>query len=222
MSGGIRAAAGQPASRPGSSSTLKSVALASGSQMQVQNDDEKAWFEGTRDHYVADYALTEATDIRDIDRLLVMELMTHRWTQHLAAGRDYGGGKIDDKALRANLRDYAGEISKLKASLGISKEARDKAANTGSVAQYLSDLRMRAKAFGIHRDNQTTKAIALLKEIFALVVAYDNSDTEERVKLGLETPDAILEWVRDTAMPEFNQLDEDFRNNHQRLWVKQQ
>lgn len=200
---------------------LHQVVTASGEELTVIGDAERRWFEATRDRYLADYALTETTDLRDLDRLLVLELLSYRMGAHLAAGADYYGAMIDEDKLRKQLREFSTEVNKVKDQLGMSKAARDKAANEGSVAQYLTELRARAKAFGIKRNHEVTKAIALLKELFALITAFDNSDEEERAKLGLESPDDILQWVRDVAKPEFDAIDAHFRQTQQRLWIRE-
>jgi hypothetical protein len=79
---------------------------------------------------------------------------TFRWTQHAAACVDYEGQLVNDDQLRKNIKEQSAEITKLKQSMGMNKAARDDAANSGSVSEYLENLKRRAKLFGIHRQNQ--------------------------------------------------------------------
>lgn len=200
---------------------LREVELVSGQRIQVQGEAEHTWFEATRDSYLKDTSFTEATDLRDLDRLLMMELMVYRWTVQLAAGKDYDGLSVDEEQLRKNIKEYSAEITKTKQSMGMSKSARDAEANNGNFADYLSNLKMRARLFGIHRENQLNKAIALFHELKSLVETFDRADEEERTKLGFESEGDILTWVRDVAIPEFMLLDEHFRQQ-QRLWIREQ
>jgi hypothetical protein len=196
------------------------VQLVSGKLAQVQTDLEQEWFEGTRDAYLAETKFTEATDLRDLDRLLVMELMIFRWTQHLAAGKDYDGDMTDDERLRRNIKEYSDQINKIKESMGLNKKARDGAANEGNFASWLADLKARAKIFGVHREKQLTKALTLLEELSTVLGAFDRSDAEERRKIGFETEADVLDWIRTVALPEYRAVDAYFRAHDQRYWLR--
>lgn len=205
---------------PISGQNLRHVNLVSGEVIQVQGEAEQTWFEKTRDRYLAETQFTEATDERDLDRLLVLELMVYRWTSHIAKGTDYEGHLVDEQDLQRNIKLYSDQIGKVKESMGLTKKARDAAASSGSFSEYLTDLKARAKAFGIHRERQLDKALTLLKELFAIVEAFERADEEERKKIGFEDEAAILQWIKDTAKPEFDELDEHFRQNEQRYWIR--
>ncbi len=193
-----------------------------GEELVVLTQAEKRWFETSRETYLSQTKFTETTDLRDLDRLLFMELMIFRLSHHLSAGTDYDGFDIEDEALlRRNVREYSEQITRLKGSMSLTKAARDEAASSGDLSVYISDLKARAKIFGIHRENQLTKALTLVQELSAIVGAFDRSDTEERAKLGFEDEHEILEWIRHTFLPEFHQLDAHFRQNEQRYWVRQ-
>lgn len=200
--------------------TRVDVTMVSGESLQVQGDVEARWFNATRDQYLSELHFTETTDLRDLDRLMVLELMVFRWTQQLAAGRDYSGYEIDEDQLRKNIREYSDAVTKIKDSMGLTKKARDDAANTGDFATWLADLKMRAKAFGINREKQLSKALVLMNELFSIVNAYDRSDDEERHKLGFESDAEILKWIREVMQPEYKAVDEHFRDSDQRYWVR--
>lgn len=112
------------------------------------------------------------------------------------------------------------QIDSIKKAMGLNKAARDAEANTDSVADYIQNLKARAKAFGIHRETQLRKALELMNELHAIVGAFDRSDQEEREKIGFESEAEILEWIRNTMLPEYTAIDEHFRQHDQRYWVR--
>lgn len=196
--------------------------MVSGKLVSVLTATEADWFEETRDAYVKELKFTERTDLVDLDRMLVFELMIFRWTQWIGAGQDYDGDMLDDKQLTSNIKLYSDQLTKIKDSMGLTKKSRDDAANEGNFAQWFTDLKSRAKIFGIHREHQLTKALTLMYELSTVVGTYDRSDEEERRRMGFEDDAAIVGWVRDTMLPEFHALDEFFRTNEQRYWVRDQ
>jgi hypothetical protein len=199
-----------------------SVKLVSGESVQVQTPTEARWFNDTREAYRDQLRFTEITDLRDLDRVLVMELMIFRWTQWLASGKDNDGWDIDNvDTIRRNIGDYSAQITKVKDSMGLSKKVRDDAANDGNFSLWLQDLLSRARVFGFHRENQLQKALVLVQELSSIVGSFDRSDAEERGKLGFDSEHEILEWVRHTMLPEFRAIDEHFRDHEQRMWSLQ-
>jgi hypothetical protein len=202
--------------------TNRAVSMVSGKVMTVMTDIEAEWFEETRDAYMHELKFTERTDLVDLDRMLVLELMVFRWTQHLASGKDYDGDMVDEKKLTADIKLYSDQLNKVKESMGLNKKSRDQMANEGNFSAWLGDLKSRAKIFGIHRQKQLTKALALMNEMSTIIGAFDRSDEEERRKLGFEDEKEIVAWVRSTMLPEYHALDEFFRENEQRYWVRDQ
>lgn len=112
------------------------------------------------------------------------------------------------------------QINKIKESMGLTKKARDAVANEGNFAGWLSDLKARAKVFGVHREAQLTKALVLMQELSAVIGTFDRSDEEERRKIGFEDERAIITWIRDVMLPEFQIVDAHFREHAQRYWVR--
>lgn len=204
---------------PQESQVVRNVA---GEELTVLTLAEQRWFESSRDTYLDQTKFTETTDLRDLDRVLFLELMVFRLSQQLAVGHDYDGFEIDDNALRRHVREYSEQITRLKASMGLTKAARDEATSGASVATYISNLLQRAKLFGIHREQQLTRALVLMNELSSVVGAFDRSDTEERAKLGFEDEKEIVEWIRTVMLPEFRSIDEHFRQHQQRYWIRDQ
>jgi hypothetical protein len=198
---------------------LHTVKLVSGRTLQVMGPDEAHWFNAMRDTYMAQNVFSLTTDLQDLDRLLIHELMVYRWTQHLARGFDYTNELVDEDQLRKNIKEYSGEITKIKESMGLNKASRDKSSQE-SIGQYLTTLKQRAKEFGIHREKQLDRALTLSKELFSLIGTYDRADAEERRKLDLSEA-SILAWVREVMAPEFDEVDAHFRANAQKYWVRE-
>lgn len=197
------------------------VELVSGEKLKLLSSDEQSWWNATRDKYLAETKFTETTDLRDVDRLLSLELMVYRWTVWMAQDVDYDGDVIDAEKLQRNLKLYSDQITKVKDSMGLSKKARDEKERAGDFSTYLTNLKARAKEFGIHREKQLDKALQLMNELLAIVGAYDRSDDEERKKIGFETEADIVDWIRSTADPEYRAIDAHFRANQQKYWVRE-
>ena len=196
------------------------VTQISGEDLTVLSSSEARWFTSSRDDYLSQTKFTETTDLRDLDRLLGLELTVFRMTQWLSAGHDYDGFDIDDVLLRRNLREYSEQISRLKSSMSLTKAARNEAANAGDLAGWITNLKARAKIFGIHREKQLTKALVLMNELSAIIGAFDRSDAEERHRLGFEDDTEIVDWVRTRMLPEYREIDEYFRDHEQRYWIR--
>jgi hypothetical protein len=197
--------------------------MVSGKVTHVMTPAEQEWWNESRDAYMAQTKFTEVTDMRDMDRLLAMELMVFRWTQWMSAGVDYDGDLLaSEKDLQLQLKGYSDQITKIKASMVLSKDARDSAANEGNFARWFSDLKARARIFGIHREEQLQVALTLMNEITGAVRIFLAGDEEERGRTGLRTADDVLRWINDEAAPRYQALDEYFQEHEQRLWIKDQ
>ena len=110
------------------------------------------------------------------------------------------------------------EIRLLKQSLGLDKVTREKDKGE-SIADYLENLRRRARHFGVHRDNQYQHAVTLMSRLRTMVATFDRCDEEEREELDL-SEDVILEFIRNEVIKPWDQIDEDFREN-QKMWIKE-
>lgn len=200
---------------------LTRVNTVAGHTIEVMSLEEARYYRASKGKYLNENKFTAVSDLTDLDRLLFMELMVFRWTGWLSSGRDYDGllTPNQEDQVRKNLKEMSPLISTVKNDLGLTKSQRDKEAFE-SVGQYLSDLKARAKEHGIRREDQLTKALCLTKELFSLIGTYDRSNALERSKIGLETADDILDWVRGHMKPEFDAVDAYFRQNSQKAWVR--
>lgn len=194
------------------------VTTVSGERMVVLTEAEARWYERTRADYDKELRFTETTDLRDLDRVLLLELLIFRWGQHLAAGGDYDGFEVDEDKLRMQLRQFSDQLTKIKESMGLAKRVRDAATAEGNFAAYIADLRLRARTFGYHRTNQLQEALALMNDISAVVGVFTRCDKEEREKIGYESEKDIVDWIRADVLPKYHQIDAYFRENEQRMW----
>lgn len=192
------------------------VTLVSGATAQVLSEEEVTWFEESKARYLEQHRFTENTDLQDLDRLLQMELLSHRWGQWLLRGKDYRGRSIDDMELAKKIREQSAALTSLKEAMGLTKKARD--ATAAGVADRWASLMERAKAFGVHRENQLREALMLMNDLSAKVGTFDRGDEDERQKIGLPNEAAIMEWIRSEMLPRYHKVDAHFRENEQRYW----
>lgn len=194
------------------------VKAPSGSYFFVLTDEEVSYFNDRSKRYTKDNHFVNVTDLQDLDRLLMMELMVWRWGQWLSREADYDGVGVDSDDLQKQLREYSTEIRQIKKILGIDKVTRDKEKGE-SVADYLENLRTRAREFGVMRNEQAVKAITLFKELESLVTLHDNCDERERREQNIQIED-VLQWLREIAFPELNEIDQKFKDTSQKYWIR--
>lgn len=195
------------------------VILPSGSQWSVLTEDEKEYIVNKSKEYQEHNKFTNISDLQDLDKVIILEMFTWRWSQWLSLEADYDGDEMLDPKLHENVLKSTKEIGALKKNIGIDKASRDKESGE-SVAQYIENLGQRAKAFGVMRDQQTEKAVTLWRQAQSLVVLHDNCTEEERKDQGV-TPEAIVDWFR-RVIPEFDAIDEHFRETNQKTWIRDQ
>ncbi len=198
--------------------TLFSVQTPGKSSLNLQTQEEADWYEDRRDRYRTDNHFPNVSDLADLDRLLLLEIMSYRWGLWISQGFDYMHARVDEGALKNMIKDYSVEIRLVKASLGIDKATRDKEKGE-SLADYVHNLLQRAKEFGYHRNEQYELAVTSFYELRSMVMTFDRCDDEERAILEL-SHESILEWIRETLIKNWDQMSEDFRKN-QAIWVRE-
>lgn len=190
--------------------------------INLQSRDEADFYREAQQRYTADNRFTIASDMRSLDRLIFYETLSFRWTTQLASGRDYDDTILtpqEEDTLRKNLRETAPLISSIQNDLGLTKAAREKE-NMDSPAAYINRLKLAAKEHGVRREKQLGKALELTKELFSLAGAYHRASESERRKLEIENADVIVEWVLDVMKPQFDEIDEYFREHQQKFWLR--
>lgn len=200
----------------GNDSGLVEVISPSGNPTNVMNEAEAKTYNNMAARYQNDNSFSNVSDLAELDRILTMELMCHRWSQWILMESDYDGRKVDPSNLQKSIETYSKEIRGIKKDLGMDKSSRDKDQQS-NVADYIENLRLRAKQFGVHRDEQGIMAITMLKEIRALVTLHDNSSDAERREFECNVDD-ILEFIRSKG-DQLDDLDAKFRQD-QKMWVR--
>ncbi len=197
--------------------TVYTVKSPSGSDLNLQTAEEADWYEDRRDRYLKDNAFTNVSDLQDLDRLLMLEVFTYRWSLWLAQGWDYLMARVDDTDLTKKLKEYSVEIRLLKASLGIDKQTRDKEKGE-SLSEYTDKLLQRAKIFGYHRNDQYEMAVTKFWELRSMITTFDRCDEEERRTLDLSY-ESIFEWIRENVIKPWDEMNEAFRAD-QKMWIR--
>lgn len=188
----------------------------SGTTIPLWNEQEKIHYENLASKYQEDNLFKNISDLTELDRLLSAELMVFRWGNWLMRERDYDDGPINVTDLQKYINDTTKVILSTKKALGIDKATRDVSAS-GSLAEYIHMLQVRAREMGIHRDNQNYKAFNLWKELQSKITLSENSIATERTEFEVH-PEQIIEWIR-SKFYELDELDEHFRVN-QKIWIR--
>ncbi len=198
--------------------SLYTVSTPSGSDFHLQTQEEEDWYINRRDRYLKDNHFPNVSDLQDLDRLLMFEIMSYRWSLWMGQGFDYVYTLIDPSQIAQKLKESSVEIRLLKASLGIDKATRDKEKGE-SLADYTTNLLNRAKEFGYHRNDQYELAVTKFYELRSMVMTYDRCDEEERALLDLSI-ETIFEWIRENVIKEWDDLAEAFRKC-QTMWIRE-
>lgn len=196
------------------------VKTTTGHEIELQTPAEQKYYIGARDKYLTENKFTAASDLRALDRLLLLETQMHRYQWQLAAGVDYDLVDLDagdEMALQKSIKETGAQISQVQNDLGLTKAQRDKD-DEDSVGAYLVKLRQRAKEFGVHREKQLGRSLELMNEAIGIAGAYKRSNEKERRKLGFETAEDVVDWLVEVAQPRYEEIDEHFRQNVQRFW----
>lgn len=196
------------------------VILPSGASFYVY-PHEVGYFNERVRRYLKDNTFTNIGDLQDVDRIVILELLVWRYGQWVAQQRDYWSEPVDEGALNKQIKEYSTELRQIKASLGVDKVSRDKQRGEDSVVTYLENLRVRAKAFGINRERMLDKGLELNQELIAKFTLYKNADETERREQKCDIGD-LVKWIEEYYVPEFQKVDAHFRENEQRLWVRDQ
>ncbi len=191
-----------------------------GHRMSVLTQQEYEFYTAQQQGYLKENAFSATSDIADLDRLLGLELQLFRIERYLLSGADYENHPISNSHaidLRRQQKYLTTMVGEIKVSLGLSKDAREKA-QAESVGAYLVELRRRAKEMGVKREAELTQALTLSHQLISLVETLDRCNDTEKMKLALSAEE-ILQWIRDKYIPDFRAIDEYFRTNSQRYWV---
>lgn len=191
------------------------VTTPSGGTVYLLNEDEAAAYNNNADRYQEDYKFKNISDLRDLDRLLEIEAMSHRFSIWGLRNSTYDGGPVPGN-IQKEIRDHSREIREIKASLGIDKRTRD-AGQGETLADKWAFVCTKAKEFGYHRNEQIIRAYDILNELRAKITLWENSTEAERKKFDANLED-IVAWAKE-QFEEFDEIDKAFRQS-QKIWIK--
>lgn len=193
------------------------VYLPTGTPFPTMNEDERDYLQSQTQGYL-EMRFEHASDLAELDRLLQMELLSHRWRMWLALNETYDGAKIDPK-LSEKADKLSIEIRQVKSKLGIDKMTRDRTRGEGSLWQRISLLLTRARRFELYRCRQTERALELTNELISLVQLHQNTKAHpEEMREMRVTPEDLIQWIWEVYKPEFEEIAEHFADHEQRIW----
>lgn len=212
---------------------MRPVELPSGALFRVHLL-EQDYFSDRVHRYLSDNQFTNVSDLQDLDRVMIGELLIWRWGQWLMQGRNYWNEAIDDSALQKQIKELSGELRLVKSALALDKVSRDRQKGEDSVPAFIANLRKRAKQFGYKRNEEFAKVLEMFHDLRAMITLYDNcTDDELRERKitnvnedGVEvlvplSHSSIVAWFRDIKCPEFDEIDRKFRQDGpdaQKMW----
>jgi hypothetical protein len=196
------------------------VILPSGTVAMVLTESEKTYMDDKIDRYMSDNHFTNIVDIAEVDKLVVWELLIHRWGMWVMKDQDYFGEEITVKSLVADMNTYATRVGVIKKQLGIDKVARDRAHGDDSIPSFWDSLKRRALEFAVMRSDQCNKIIESFMRVKGMLQLYDNCTDAERAENHCELSD-VIEVLREEII-EFDKIDQVFRETKQKYWIRSQ
>lgn len=191
-----------------------------GGSFVVMTDNEERLFKDLSARYTSDNIFQNVSDLQDLERIIHMEVLHLRYSTWMSTETDYYGDAINAKLLASMIKDFSVELRQLKKAVGIDKPSRQKDSGE-TLSDYIEQLKKRAGAYGVRRQNQLTAALTLFNELSAKITLHDNCTEEERRDLSVR-PEDILSWIRDTAVPEYEEIDAWFIEHQQKNWIQDQ
>ena len=196
--------------------TVIEVDTPSGAKISLLTQAEAAHYNSISEQYQTHNKFTNISDLLELDRVLALEIMCFRQQTWMLSEQDYDGEMVP-KDTQKMVQLLSKEIRDIKAGLGIDKKTRD-AGKGETIADLFENLRVRAKEFGVHRNEQIYLAWRNWNGLEALITAHRNSTDVERTEFGYHIKD-ILAWC-DERFAELHEVDEAFREK-QKLWIRE-
>lgn len=193
------------------------VVTPTGETITVLNEAERAYYMSLVDRYQTDLAFQNVADVESVKLIVALETALHRWTQWLLSEKDYSGRPILPDKVKRDIKDVSVEVRQLKEALGIDRKTRERD-HGETIADMFHNLGIRARKFGIMRNEQAVSAITLWLELVGLVTFYQKSSPAERIEFHINAED-VVNWII-TKIPEFNKIDAEFRKTEQQYWIR--
>lgn len=185
------------------------VQLPSGNVYHVHKTEVDRFNKRVSD-YFKDNHFTNASDLADLDRIIINEVLILRWSIWASVGQNYWKEPIDPKTLLTQIKDFSNELRQTKDKLQIDKVSRDKQKGTEDVADYIENLGVRAKHFGIKRNKEFYMIQEMWQELRGKIQLHDNCDEQEREETRCRLED-IRKWLVEEVYPKYDEIDRKFR-----------
>lgn len=195
------------------------VKAPSGAEYKVLTQGEVVYYEDIKARYLEHNSFSNMSDLQELDRIIIMELIFWRWSNWMSMETDYWDQPIDVDDQNKRLKILSGEIRLVKKGLGVDKSSRDKDRGS-SLAEYIENLGRRAKEFGYNREKQFEQGMILINELIALGTFNGNCDDIEKKELHV-TDAECMNWIRNYLTPKYEEIDRHFKQNTQRYWVRE-
>jgi hypothetical protein len=166
------------------------VTLPAGGRLTLRDAEEVELWNGTRDRYVRDYALTQQNDLMLVGAILSQQLAMYRAQRRM----NEPDAKISDlSASQTTITKAAEEIRELEKALGVDKKTRE-AGGQHTVANYITDLKAAAREYGIHLSRRLLAYEKFCMDLRWRLRLLANGDAEDRAYHDL-TPEKVLKWA---------------------------
>lgn len=182
---------------------------------------EVVYFNDRVKRYLEDNLFSNVSDLQDLDRVVIQEVLCWRWQIWVSSQKDYWFEPIDEKDLQKQVKESSQETRAVKQTLGLDKVTRDKVKGEDSVSRYIDNLKIRAREFGIMREDQLGKALELFNDLKAELVLLENTTVDERQEMK-KSPEDFMRWIHNVLVPKFDAIDNHFKQNKQRFWIREQ
>ena len=196
------------------------VELPSGALFEVLTEEEADFTVDLARRYTEAFEFEHISDIQDLDKVVTLEVLCHRWRRWLGSTTDYEGKAVDQVDLYRRVKDFDAELRGQKKALGIDAVTRDKAKGEGSIPHFVATMREKARIFGVHREHQLDRALELTNQLISLVTVWRNCVDDDERRLLHHTTDDIIDWITNVYTPEYQEIDAHFRAHEQKYWVR--
>lgn len=190
-----------------------------GTTAMVATFEDQVFYQTRRQAYEDDFTFESASDRSGLGTLLDLEVTLTQIQRWVSTGSMDNGAVLrptDVSRYLTQSNALVRQIESQKKSLGMDRESRMRA-TAENVGTYISTLLIRAKEYGVSRNEEVIKAVDLWRALQGIVERFDRSNDFERLQAGFVSEADIVEWIRKN-LPDMDAIDERFRKG-QRSWV---
>lgn len=206
------------------------VDLPGGGKLQLQTVDEVDLWETSRDKYLADYRISQQSDLLAVGNVLLLHLENFRASQRMngmepeldpqgvPTGR-YKKANVssqDRTAALSILLKTSGEIREVEKALGIDKKTRD-AGGQYDVQTYITTIKGAAREYRVHLSKRYRAYDAMAMEARTKLRMLATLDAEDLATENLTT-ETFCDWMR-TLLASLEESDKKFAREKGKMIV---